>query len=581
MLKLLSHLKKYAGWLLLAFALLFGQAMCELALPDYMSSLVSEGVAVGDMGYVWRKGAMMLLISLGSATCAVLVGLLAARIGSGVGRDLRVQVFDKVSGFSSPEFDRFSVSSLITRSTNDITQIQMFSTMMIRMVFYAPIMGIGGILRAQAKTTNMPGMVATIAVSLVVMISLIVVLMIVVMPRFKRAQKLLDRLNLVARERLSGLMVIRAFNTEAHEERRFDTANRDLTQNHLFVNRTISLMMPVMNMVMNGVSLVVVWIAASTAANVADVGNMMAFMQYAVQIIMSFMMISMVFIILPRASVSAGRISEILESPVQIRDPEKPRPVQKDALCTIEFDHVSFKYPGAEHDVLHDITFTAKPGETTAFIGSTGCGKTTLISLIPRLYDTTGGTVRINGTDVRDYTQHGLHELISFVPQKGVLFSGTIASNIRYGNENASDEQVRRFASIAQSTDFIEEKPEGYNSPVSQGGSNVSGGQKQRLSIARALAKESPILIFDDSFSALDFKTDAALRHALSRETQNSTMLIVAQRVSTIMGAQQIIVLDEGKIAGIGTHRELLKTCKVYEEIARSQLSDEEIANEQ
>lgn len=581
MLKLLSHLKKYAGWLLLAFALLFGQAMCELALPDYMSSLVSEGVAVGDMGYVWRKGAMMLLISLGSATCAVLVGLLAARIGSGVGRDLRVQVFDKVSGFSSPEFDRFSVSSLITRSTNDITQIQMFSTMMIRMVFYAPIMGIGGILRAQAKTTNMPGMVATIAVSLVVMISLIVVLMIVVMPRFKRAQKLLDRLNLVARERLSGLMVIRAFNTEAHEERRFDTANRDLTQNHLFVNRTISLMMPVMNMVMNGVSLVVVWIAASTAANVADVGNMMAFMQYAVQIIMSFMMISMVFIILPRASVSAGRISEILESPVQIRDPEKPRPVQKDALCTIEFDHVSFKYPGAEHDVLHDITFTAKPGETTAFIGSTGCGKTTLISLIPRLYDTTGGTVRINGTDVRDYTQHGLHELISFVPQKGVLFSGTIASNIRYGNENASDEQVRRFASIAQSTDFIEEKPEGYNSPVSQGGSNVSGGQKQRLSIARALAKESPILIFDDSFSALDFKTDAALRHALSRETQNSTMLIVAQRVSTIMGAQQIIVLDEGKIAGIGTHRELLKTCKVYEEIARSQLSEEEIANEQ
>ena len=555
--------------------------MCELALPDYMSSLVSEGVAVGDMGYVWRKGAMMLLISLGSATCAVLVGLLAARIGSGVGRDLRDQVFHKVSGFSSPEFDKFSVSSLITRSTNDITQVQMFSTMMIRMVFYAPIMGIGGILRAHAKATNMPGMVATIAVSLVVMISLIVVLMIVVMPRFKRAQKLLDRLNLVARERLSGLMVIRAFNTEAHEEKRFDAANRDLTQNHLFVNRTISLMMPVMNMVMNGVSLVVVWIAARSAANVADVGNMMAFMQYAVQIIMSFMMISMVFIILPRASVSAGRISEILESPVQIRDPEQPHPVRKDAPCTIEFDHVSFKYPGAEHDVLRDITFTAKPGETTAFIGSTGCGKTTLISLIPRLYDATEGAVRINNTDVRDYSQHGLHELISFVPQKGVLFSGTIASNIRYGNEAATDEQVQRFAAIAQSTDFIEEKPEKYDATVSQGGTNVSGGQKQRLSIARALAKESPVLIFDDSFSALDFKTDAALRRALNQETENRTTLIVAQRVSTIMGAQQIIVLDEGRVAGIGTHRELLKNCKVYEEIARSQLSEEEIANEQ
>ncbi len=579
--KLLRHLKNYVGWLLLAFVLLFGQAMCELALPDYMSSLVSEGVAVGDMGFVWRRGLQMLLISLGSVVCAVLVGLLAARIGSGVGRDLRSQVFNKVTSFSTPEFDRFSVSSLITRSTNDITQVQMFCTVLIRLVFYAPVMGVGGILRAAAKSSNMPGMVSTIAVSILIMLVLIGVLMAIVMPRFKRAQKLLDHLNLVARERLSGLMVIRAFNTEAHEEKRFDEANRNLTQNHLFVNRTISLMMPIMNLVMNGVSLVVVWIAAVSASNVADVGNMMAFMQYALQIIMSFMMISLVFVIMPRASVSAGRIAEIIDSPVEIQDPAHPQAVAANAPCTIQFDHVSFKYPGAEHDVLHDISFTARPGETTAIIGSTGCGKSTLISLIPRLYDATQGKVSINGIDVKDFSQHDLHDLISFVPQKGTLFSGTIASNIRYGNQEATDEQVRQFAQTAQATEFIEEKPEGYDSPVSQGGGNVSGGQKQRLSIARALAKQAPILIFDDSFSALDFKTDAVLRRALNTTYQDRTMLIVAQRVSTIMNAQQIIVLDDGEIVGCGTHRELLKNCQVYLEIARSQLSEEEIEHEQ
>ena len=578
MLKLLKYLKRYAGWMLLAFALLFGQAMAELALPDYMSSLVSQGVAVGDMGYVLQKGAIMLLIALASAVCAILVGLLAARIGSGVARDLRGQVFDKVTSFSNPEFDRFSVSSLITRSTNDITQIQMFCTVMIRLVFYAPIMGVGGILRAQAKSSNMPGMTATIAVSILVMLLLIGTLMAIVIPRFKKAQKLLDRLNLVSRERLSGLLVIRAFGTEGYEEERFDNANRDLTKNHLFVNRTISLMMPVMTMVMNGVSLAVVWIASLTASNIADVGNMMAFMQYAIQIIMSFMMIALVFVILPRASVSANRICEILESPVDIKNPEKPQMLSLHKPCPVTFDHVSFRYPGAPGDVLTDISFTANPGETTAFIGSTGSGKTTLISLIPRLYDVSEGKVTIGGTDVRNLNLHHLHELISFVPQKGVLFSGTIQSNIRYGAPDISQEQVEKAAGIAQATEFIQEKPKGYEDPVAQGGSNVSGGQKQRLSIARALAKQAPVLIFDDSFSALDFKTDAALRRALAQETKDRTTLIVAQRVSTIMNAHQIIVLEDGKIVGKGTHKELLRTCKVYEEIARSQLSEEEIA---
>lgn len=578
MTKLLKYLKGYWGWLVVAFGLLFGQAMCELALPDYMSKLVSQGVAVGDMKYVWTQGGLMLLISLGSAICAILVGLLASRIGAGVGRDLRGRVFGKVSGFSSPEFDKFSVSSLITRSTNDITQVQTFCTLLVRLVLYAPIMGIGGILRASVKSSNMPGMTGTIAGSILILLVAIGLLMAIVMPRFKKAQILLDKLNLVARERLSGLMVIRAFNTQSHEEARFAEANKDLTQNHLFVNRTISLLMPVMNLVMNGVSLVVVWIAAHSAANVADVGNMMAFMQYAIQIIMSFMMISMVFIILPRASVSANRIAEVLESPVDIQDPSQPAKAPGHAPCTIVFDNVGFQYPGAQHQVLHEISFTAKPGETTAFIGSTGCGKTTLISLIPRLYDATSGSITINGTDVRQFTQHDLHEQIAFVPQKGTLFSGTIASNIRYGNENASDEQVRRAAQIAQSTQFIEEKPHQYEEAVAQGGGNVSGGQRQRLSIARALAKEAPILIFDDSFSALDFKTDAALRRALSQEIENCTTLIVAQRVSTIMNAQQIIVLEDGKIVGKGTHRQLLQSCQVYAEIARSQLSEEEIA---
>ena len=382
----------------------------------------------------------------------------------------------------------------------------------------------------------------------------------------------------MSRERLSGLLVIRAFGTEGYEEERFDNANRDLTKNHLFVNRTISLMMPVMTMVMNGVSLAVVWIASLTASNIADVGNMMAFMQYAIQIIMSFMMIALVFVILPRASVSANRICEILESPVDIKNPEKPQVLDLHKPCPVTFDHVSFRYPGAPGDVLTDISFTANPGETTAFIGSTGSGKTTLISLIPRLYDVSEGKVTIGGTDVRDLNLHHLHELISFVPQKGVLFSGTIQSNIRYGAPDISQEQVEKAAAVAQATEFIQEKPKGYEDPVAQGGSNVSGGQKQRLSIARALAKQAPVLIFDDSFSALDFKTDAALRRALAQETKGRTTLIVAQRVSTIMNADQIIVLEDGKIVGKGTHKELLKTCKVYEEIARSQLSEEEIA---
>lgn len=586
---LFKYYKGHIGLILAAFALLFVQAQCDLALPDYMSRIVSEGIAVSDTGYILRNGAIMLLISLLGAAAAILVGLVAAKLGASLARDIRVSVFTKVSSYSNAEFDKFSTSSLITRSTNDITQILMFTVMLVRTVFYAPIMGFGGVVKCITKSQNMPQMGVIIAIAVAILIALIVFLLLVVQPKFTKIQKMVDGTNLVAREGLTGMMVIRAFNTEQYEEKRFDDVNTRLTSTNLFVNRVMALMMPFMMCIMNGISLAIVWVASISAQNVTDVGNMLAFMQYAIQIIMSFMFVSMMFILMPRALVSANRIGEILNSEVAIVD--RPDAVEAEELTgVLTFHDVSFTYPGGEDPAISHISFTAKPGQTTAFIGSTGSGKSTLINLIPRLYDVTEGSITIDGTDVRDFTKASLRRNIGFVPQKNVLFSGTIASNLKYGllaeslddeNEEQKEENDRRMekaAQIAQATEFIEEKPDQYDSDVAQGGGNVSGGQKQRLAIARALAKKCPLYVFDDSFSALDFKTDAKLRRALKAETKDSTVLIVAQRVGTIMGADQIIVLDEGKIAGIGTHKELLQNCQVYADIAHSQLSEEELA---
>lgn len=526
--------------------------------------------------YIRNTGFLMLLISLLSAACTVLVGFIAAKVAAGVSRNLRKDIFTKVESFSNAEFDKFSTASLITRTTNDITQVQMLIIIMIRMVIYAPIMGVGGVIRAINKSVSMSWI---IAVAVVVLLGLILTVFIVAMPKFKIIQKLIDRLNLVTRENLSGMMVIRAFNTQNFEEKRFNKANLDLTNTNLFVNRVMATMMPFMMLIMNGVTLLIVWVGAHQIAESSmQVGDMMAFMQYAMQIIFSFLMLSMMFIMIPRASVSAQRIAEVLQTKPSIVDPKNPSKLGNKVNGIVEFRDVSFKYPGAEEDVLSGINFKALPGQTTAFIGSTGSGKTTLINLIPRFYDVTGGEVLIDGIDIRDLTQHEVRSRIGYVPQKGSLFSGTIESNLKYADENATDEYVKKSAEIAQAMEFIKEKPEGFESEISQGGTNVSGGQKQRLSIARALVKKPEIYIFDDSFSALDFKTDAQLRKALKEQTGQSTVLIVAQRISTIMNAEQIIVLDEGKIVGLGTHRELMENCETYREIALSQLSKEELA---
>ena len=526
--------------------------------------------------YILRTGGIMLLISLLSVTCVVIVSFLSARTAGGVARDLRRSVFRKVEGFSNAEFDHFSTASLITRSTNDITQVQMVVVMMIRMVFYAPIMGVGGIIHAIGKDSSMWWL---IAVAVAMLISLIVVVFTFVQPKFKLIQKYIDRLNLVMRENLSGMMVIRAFNKQPFEEQRFDQANLDLTGVTLFVNRVMVIMFPMMMLIMNGLMLVILWVGSHQVAEAKmQVGDMMAFMQYAMQIVFSFLMMSMMFIILPRASVSAGRIAEVIDTEPTIRDPQKPRRLNGFFKGLVEFQNVSFRYPHAEEDVLHDITFSAQPGQVTAFIGSTGSGKSTLVNLIPRFYDVTGGKVLVDGIDIREVTQHDLRAHIGYIPQKSSLFSGTIASNLRYADESAPDDLLREAAEIAQAQEFIDAKAEGIDAEISQGGMNVSGGQKQRLSIARALVKHAPVYIFDDSFSALDFKTDAALRRALKDKTADSAMLIVTQRVSTVKNADQIIVLDEGRIMGKGTHSELMKTCETYREIALSQLSAEELA---
>ena len=525
-------------------------------------------------GYMLRTGGKMLALAAVGMIVSMIVGFLASKVGASTGRDLRGKVFRKVVEFSNGEFDKFSTASLITRSTNDIQQIQMLTVMILRMVLYAPIMGIGGVFKVFHTNVSMSWIIG-LAVVLIAMV--VMVLFVVAMPKFKILQNLVDRLNLVTREILTGLPVIRAFSTEKHEEERFDQANKDLTKTNLFVNRAMTFMMPTMMLIMNAISILIVWVGANGINDgQMQVGDMMAFIQYTMQIIMAFLMICMISIMLPRAAVSATRVDEVLTSTTLINDPKQPKHL-KEGKGMVEFDHVSFRYPGAEEDVLHDISFIAKPGETTAIIGSTGSGKSTMVNLIPRFYDVTEGKITIDGEDIRNVTQHELRDQLGYVPQKGVLFSGTIASNILYGNPDGSEETMMEAAKVAQAAEFIEEKPKCYDSRISQGGGNVSGGQKQRLSIARAIAKDPKIFIFDDSFSALDYKTDVTLRKALKEHTVNSTVIIVAQRISTILHADQIIVLDEGKVAGIGTHKELLKNCDVYYQIAASQLSEKEL----
>ena len=525
--------------------------------------------------YILRTGAKMLALAFLGMAASILVGLLASRVGAGVGRRLRENVFRKVVGFSNAEFDKFSTASLITRSTNDIQQIQLLLVMILRMVLYAPIMAIGGIWKVFHTNVDMSWI---IGLAVAVIIVIVGFLFLVVMPKFKLIQNQVDKLNLVSREILTGLSVIRAFGTQKYEEERFDDANKALTKTNLFVNRAMTFMMPLMMFVMNSIAVLIVWVGGHSINDGAmQVGDMMAFIQYTMQIIMAFLMICMISVMLPRAAVSAGRVDEVLTSETMIHDPKNPSHIPEEGKGKIVFDHVSFRYPGAEEDVLHDISFTAEPGKTTAFIGSTGCGKSTLVNLIPRFYDVTDGKITIDGKDIRNVSQHELREKLGYVPQKAVLFSGDIASNILYGNPDGSEAEMTEAATIAQATEFIEQKKKKYKSTISQGGSNVSGGQKQRLSIARAIAKHPDIYIFDDSFSALDYKTDATLRAKLKEKTSESTVMIVAQRISTILHADQIIVLDDGQIVGKGTHKELLKNCEAYYQIASSQLSEKEL----
>ncbi len=532
--------------------------------------------------YLYRTGGMMLAYSVVMMITAILVGLLASRIGAKLGLNLRERVFSRVVSFSHAEMEKFSTASLITRSTNDIQQVQMVVVMMLRMVVYAPIIGIGGVVKVLRTRTGM-GWIIIVAVALI--LALVGVLMAVAMPKFKKMQTLVDRLNLVSREILTGVSVIRAFSREKFEEERFDKANRELMRTQLFTNRVMNIMMPVMMLIMNGISIMIVWFGAKgiDLGNLM-VGDMLAFITYTMQIVMSFLMLTMISVMLPRAGVAAGRIEEVIDTQSSITDKEQVQDEKlKDAKGLVSFEDVSFRYPEADEDALQNLTFTAGPGETTAIIGSTGCGKSTLLNLIPRFYDVTGGRITIDGVDIRELSQHKLRSLLGYVPQKAVLFSGDIASNIKFGGAwkegipQISDQRMEEAAQIAQATEFIKSKTDGYHSEISQGGTNVSGGQKQRLSIARAIAKSPKIFLFDDSFSALDYKTDVTLRKALREKTADATVIIVAQRISTILNADRIIVLDEGRIAGMGTHRELLKECEAYREIARSQLSEAEL----
>ena len=556
-------------------------AMISQSAVSFVKNEYNEiGIDTGKLQtqYILTTGAKMIGITILSVVAAITVGFLASRVGASLGRTLRSKTFEKVMRFSSKEMTEFSTASLITRSTNDIQQIQQMTVMMLRMVFFAPFMAIGGIYKALSTNASMAWIIGVAVLGVVVIVG---ILFATVMPRFKKLQNLVDRLNLVTREILTGLPVIRAFSTEKFEENRFDGVNKDLTKVNMFVNRMMSCMMPAMMLVMNAISVLIVWIGAKNIDTGAmQVGDMMAFIQYTMQIVMSFLMISMISVMLPRAAVSANRINEVLEKDIIIKEDKNPQAFDASKKGLVEFKNVSFKYPDADEDILHDINFTANSGETTAFIGSTGSGKSTLINLILRFHDVTKGEIKVDGVNIKNVRLHDLREKIGYVPQKGVLFSGTIDSNLRYGKKDATQEDIIKAAKIAQSIDFINDKEDKFDSEISQGGSNVSGGQKQRLSIARAIAKDPEIFIFDDSFSALDFKTDAKLRKALKSETSNSTVLIVAQRISTILDADQIVVLDEGRIVGKGTHKELLKNCEIYKEIALSQLSKEELENE-
>ena len=550
------------------------QAAVSFVYEEYED--MGEDVDAIQMKYLLISGGKMLFMALIIMMAAISVTFLSARVAASLGHDLRNSIYRKVMSFSSREYHKFSTASLITRSTNDVQQVQMVMAMMFRIVLYAPILGIGGVIRVLQTDASMTWI---LGVAVVLILAVIILLFMIAMPKFTKLQTLIDRLNLVSREILTGIPVIRAFSREKHEEERFEEANKTLTKTNLFVNRCMTFMMPVMMLIMNGVSVLIIYSGSHAVDNgTMQVGNVMAFIQYAMQIIMSFLMITAMSIMLPRANVAALRIDDILKTEVSIKDPENPEHPKKEAAGTVEFNHVSFAYPEAGENVLTDIHFKAKKGETVAIIGSTGSGKSTLVNLIPRFYDVTEGSVSVDGVDVRDMSQKELRDCIGYVPQKGVLFSGTIDSNIRYGKTDISEEEVKTAARIAQAQDFIEEKPQAYHSPIAQGGTNVSGGQKQRLSIARAIAKKPEIFIFDDSFSALDFKTDSRLRSALKEHTKDATTIIVAQRISTILHADRIIVLDDGHMAGMGTHAELIKNCEVYRQIAMSQLSEEELA---
>ena len=551
---------------------LSSQAVLLVAL-EYDAQGVAHNV---QMAYLLRVGGQMLGLTLLMVAVAILVGFIASRVSAAIGRDLRRDVFHTVVGYSNAEIEKFSTASLITRTTNDIQQVQFVCVILLRMVAYAPILGIGGILHVASGNTGLEWIIFVAVAALLV---LIVFLMSVAMPKFKQMQTLVDRLNLVSREILTGIMPIRAFSREDFEEKRFDKANTDLMKTQLFTNRTMVAMMPFMTLIMNGTSLLIVWFGGKAMdTGTMQVGEMIAFITYTMQIVMSFLMLSMVAVMLPRAGVAADRIDEVIKTPATIHDPETPKSLpQVGTKGVVAFNDVSFRYPGSDEDALEHISFTAKPGETTAIIGSTGCGKSTLLNLIPRFYDVTEGSVTIDGVDVREISQAQLHDELGYVPQKGVLFSGTIDSNLKFGGDHITDTDVREAAEIAQATEFIDAKPDGYASPIAQGGSNVSGGQKQRLSIARAIAKHPQIYLFDDSFSALDYKTDVALRRALRAKTDNATVIIVAQRISTVLHANQILVLDEGRIVGKGTHAQLMESCPEYQEIARSQLSQKEL----
>ena len=571
-------LRIFSGYWLMFIILVgftYAMVMANLWLPDKMSEIVNNGIIKQDMPAIWHNGLAMILVTAAGGLCSIIIGFLASRIATGVAQKLRMELFERVESFALADFNKFSTASLITRSTNDIQQIQMTSILLLRMALLAPIMAVGGL---QKAIHNAPDLSWIIALAVSVLLVVIAVLFVIAVPRFKKLQTLVDKLNLVTRENLVGLKVIRAFHNEKIEQKKFQQANTELNKMNLFVNRLMMLLDPIMTLVMNFSSVAIVWFGAHLiSSGNLQIGNMMAFLEYAMQVIISFLLLSMVFIMVPRAAVSVKRVGEVLDTLPSIVDPPSPQQLPHDATGKIEFKDVTFAYPDADLPVLSSINFTAEPGQTTAFIGSTGSGKSTLINLIPRFYDVSAGQILLDGLDIRQLKLEDLYDQIGYVPQKGVLFSGTIASNIKYGNAKASQKLVEKSAKIAQATEFISELKNGYKNEIAQGGSNVSGGQRQRLSIARAIAVEPNVYIFDDSFSALDFKTDAKLRSALAKETKHKTVLIVGQRINTIMNADKIIVLDEGKIVGQGTHQELMKNCEVYQEIAASQLSEDDL----